>query len=121
MRRNHEILQKDEFKGREFKLIGSHPKSDVRTISGGIYVFVHTVCLIVKMKMSKFSIFRFVVRVTPIERPREDKKIETWPNPERCICKEKLESKCDFIASAQAQCTVFRGGSYLQYPLTLQP
>ena len=56
---NHEIWHKDAFKGEEFKLIRSHMKSDVRTISGAIYVL--SICLLVKMKMSNFSIFRFIV------------------------------------------------------------
>ena len=53
---NHEIWHKDAVKGGEFKLIGGHPKSDVRAVSGGCL----SICLLVKMKMS-FSVFRFIV------------------------------------------------------------
>ena len=40
---NYEIWHKDAVNAREFKLIRSHVKSDVRTISGGIFVFVHMI------------------------------------------------------------------------------
>ena len=56
---NHEIWHKDAFNGGEFKLIRSHVKSDVRTISGG-FMFL-SICLLVKIKMSNFLIFRFAV------------------------------------------------------------
>ena len=45
--------------GGQFKLVRSHVKSDVRTIPGGIFVL--PICLLVKMKMSHFSILRFTV------------------------------------------------------------
>ena len=54
---NDEMCHKDAFTGGEFKLIGSHAKSDTRTISGGFL----SICLLVKMKMSNFSIYRFLV------------------------------------------------------------
>ena len=42
---NQEIWHKDPLKGGEFKLIRSHVKSDVRSISGEIYVFCPYACL----------------------------------------------------------------------------
>ena len=52
-----------------------------------------SICLLVKMKMSNFSIFRFIVRVTQIERPRENEKSEIFPESEVFICKEKLDTQ----------------------------
>ena len=43
------------------------------------------------MKMSNLSIFKFIVRVTSPESPREDKKNETFPDSEGFICKEKQD------------------------------
>ena len=53
---NHEIWRKDAFSGGELKLIRSHVKSDERTISWGSFVFLY-ICLLVKVKVSDFSIF----------------------------------------------------------------
>ena len=43
--RKHEIWHKDVFMGGEFKTIRNHSKIDVRTISGGTFVFCPYVCL----------------------------------------------------------------------------
>ena len=67
---NHELWHKDSLEGGEFKLIRSHVKNDVRTISGGNFVFVHMFAC----KDENVKFFRFTVRVTPIGRTREDEK-----------------------------------------------
>ena len=50
MRGKQEIWHKDAFRGGEFELIRSHPKIDVRTISGAIFVLCFYV-LPVKIKI----------------------------------------------------------------------
>ena len=55
MGEKHEIWHKDAFRGGEFKLIRSHSKFYVRTISG-VFSFL-SIYLLVEMKMSNFSAF----------------------------------------------------------------
>ena len=56
---NHEMWHKDALNAGEFKLIRSHVKSDVRTISRRIFVCVHMIAY--KDENVKFFIFRFIV------------------------------------------------------------
>ena len=53
------MWHKYTFKGGEFKLIRSHVKSDLRTISWDSCFL--SICLLVKMRMSNFSVFRVIV------------------------------------------------------------
>ena len=101
---NHEMWHKDALNAGEFKLIRSHVKSDVRTISERIFVFVHMIAY--KDENVKFSIFRFIVWVIPIERPREDEKNETFPDSEGFISKEKLHTQIwlDCICTCALYC-----------------
>ena len=59
-----------------------------------ISVIFFSICLRVKMKVSNVSIFGSIIWVTLlIERPQEDEKNETFPDSEKFICKEKLNTQ----------------------------
>ena len=54
VREKHEIWHRDKFRGGEFKLIGSHAKIDIRTISGRIFVLA-----IIFAYFTEFILFAF--------------------------------------------------------------
>ena len=49
------------------------------------------ICLLVKMKMSNFSAFRFIVCVTPLDKQQENVKNETFAVFEGFMHEEKLD------------------------------
>ena len=49
------------------------------------------ICLLVKMKMSDFLAFMFIIWVTPLDRPQENEKNETFPVSEEFIHERKLD------------------------------
>ena len=107
VRGNNELWHKDGFKGEGSKLIGSHVKTDVRAISGGTFVFL-SVCLLVKMKTSIFSIFRFIVWVTLLDKTRGEKRNKALPDSEGFICKEIVDIPIwlDSIRTCAVNCLI---------------
>ena len=71
-------------------MIGNLSKIDVRTISGGFFIFCQYVLFACEDESLKFFSHKFIISVTPVDRPQEHEKNETFPGSEGFIHEEKI-------------------------------